>query len=447
MSPKGDISLEQRNFAMKKRAIFFQQGLCVVCAFILASCFSPWKGGEGILTLYMDGTISSRISSPPDKTILEKLHYNIAIDGPTVLNLSSDGKAPIQVSVTPGIYTISVKAFLDSPDGNLYAEGILKNTKVNPGYNSAMIAMQRHFPFWISVADRPFGTEGSYCVTWGNGKYIAGGGDVAPIMAWSANGSDWQLVTSPPSFPDPLERLLFGDGTFVCTGMFGSAGISYSTDGLNWHDATINPPGLFSGALSMHLAYGGESGSKTFLALSGSAVRATSPDGVIWDSSSIFYGVPINDVAWGNGTFVAVGYTGSPTSGYIANSNDGSTWTTVANPFVSTSIYYVSFGNGIFIAVGINGDIAQSIDNGVNWTITAPSLFGGDSINGIAYGDGVFVVVGNSGKMAYSTDDGLTWLSFADSPFGTSNIGSITYGDGRFVAMGYDGKIAYSVMP
>jgi len=127
------------------------------------------------------------------------------------------------------------------------------------------------------------------------------------------------------------------------------------------------------------------------------------------------------DIAYGNGVFVA---SGSPAA---YSTDNGFTWTSVTCP-ISGSIAY---GNGVFVMVTIN-DQAYSTDNGVTWTSVTSPLSG--TWNDVTYGDGVFVMVGSSSVQARSTDYGLTWTSVA-SPLSGDWLG-VMYGNGVFVMVG-----------
>jgi hypothetical protein len=178
----------------------------------------------------------------------------------------------------------------------------------------------------------------------------------------------------------------------------------------------------------------------------------------------------INAIAYGNGRFVAVGYSSSgyyPNTTYtgkMAYSANGSNWTAVSNStFTSDIINAIAYGNNRFVAVGSDGEMAYSTD-GVNWTAvedrTAWSYeYSGNTyysaIYAIAYGNGKWVAGGSGGRMAYSDDNGVTWKAVADSTVWehtysdgsktTSSIEGIAYGNGRWVAGGYlYGKMAYS---
>jgi hypothetical protein len=83
--------------------------------------------------------------------------------------------------------------------------------------------------------------------------------------------------------------------------------------------------------------------------------------GTTWTSRTS-QGNLLNGVAYGNGTFVAVGRNGT-----ILTSPDGVGWTQRTSG-TSNHLNGVTYGNGLFVAVGERGAILTSPD-GVNWTL------------------------------------------------------------------------------
>ncbi|WP_461257692.1 hypothetical protein [Treponema sp. R80B11-R83G3] len=147
--------------------------------------------------------------------------------------------------------------------------------------------------------------------------------------------------------------------------------------------------------------------------------------------------VAVTSIAYGNNTFVAVGY--GQDGGKIATSTDGVNWKAVADTKFTTAIISIGYGNGTFVAGGDYGKMAYSSDNGATWTAVEDSTFGSNtnsSINAIAYGNSTFVAVGRVG-IAYSTNNGATWTKVEDNnlPYYKN---AIAFGNGMFVAVGLD---------
>lgn len=166
------------------------------------------------------------------------------------------------------------------------------------------------------------------------------------------------------------------------------------------------------------------------------AAIATSSDSVTWTlRTTTGFGSTayIKDICWSGTYLVAVS-----DEGHIAtSSSSGSTWTQrakSANPFEA-----VAFGAGTYIAVGYRE--LWTSTNGTNWTDRS-STFLNLFASSAAYGNGLFVVVDNIGKI-YTSLDGITWTQ-RTSPFGNTKINKVTYGGNKFVAVGVGGKIATS---
>ena len=124
-------------------------------------------------------------------------------------------------------------------------------------------------------------------------------------------------------------------GTFVAVGILGT--ILTSANGATWTSNTFpfnNPPAP--------TLYGVAFGNGSFVAV-GHAVVLTSADGVTWASQPIDPTVELQSVAFGNGGFVAVGK-----DGLILSSLNGITWVTEISG-TSQDLIVVNFGNGKFL--------------------------------------------------------------------------------------------------
>ena len=91
------------------------------------SCFSPWKGDEATLTLLFGDSPGSREMAP------DGVVHDIELDGPSGRQTHpGEGAKSFSVTVVPGYWKISVKAFLD---GSFYAEG-KKDADIKAGRNN-----------------------------------------------------------------------------------------------------------------------------------------------------------------------------------------------------------------------------------------------------------------------------------------------------------------------
>jgi hypothetical protein len=123
----------------------------------------------------------------------------------------------------------------------------------------------------------------------------------------------------------------------------------------------------------------------------------TSTDGSNWTSRSSNTTNWLKGVAYGNGTFVAVGL-----SGTVLTSKDGATWTPVAIN-TTAELRGIAFGNGYFVAVGEEagrGSILTSSDNGNTWVARPSGSENG--FYGVNYGNNMFYAVGAAGTILYS---------------------------------------------
>lgn len=187
----------------------------------------------------------------------------------------------------------------------------------------------------------------------------------------------------------------------------------------------------------MSLVGCGEGENAQMLSGSGAGTILTSGNGSSWAGQVSGTTNQLNNIAFGNGLFVVVGYNGT-----ILTSPDGSTWTsrTSHNPngtVLNLSLYGVTYGNGQFVAVGDFGIILSSTD-GINWSQPVPGNINSNPLNGVTYANGQFIAVGYSGIM-YSSD-GVTWNSINTQPSGitgpTVDLYSVTYGNGLFITVG-----------
>lgn len=256
---------------------------------------------------------------------------------------------------------------------------------------------------------------------------------------YSTNSSYWSKTTI-PEIADGYRGIAYKSATFVAVGI-NSEYSGYSTDGMSWQRASMPGKERWNDVAC---------GDGKFVAvslLSTSTPRisqaAGSLDGLSWEYVSISHSYSWTGIAYGGGKFVAVS-----SDGYFTYSSDrGATWSTpakIADGYAFPSIVY---GNGYFIAVGTS-KLAYS-SNGAEWsTVTLPST---GTWGPIAYGNGRLVIVSTStAKAIYSdTANGTIWGETSLPPFGSESESwnDVTYGNGRFVAVGGSASsviIAYS---
>jgi len=157
-------------------------------------------------------------------------------------------------------------------------------------------------------------------------------------------------------------------------------------------------------------------------------VTYSNDGGRTWEEYVSAQLVSCQDIAFGNGTFVAVG-----SSQIFFSTDNARTWTTVN---VSTAYWArIAFGNDTFVAFGTNYPdrlMMYSTDNGQTWSgpVVVPGVW-----SDIAFGNDTFVMIGY--QSIYSTDNGQSWSVPINFP-GIYGFYSIAFGNDTFVAVGQD---------
>lgn len=155
------------------------------------------------------------------------------------------------------------------------------------------------------------------------------------------------------------------------------------------------------------------------------------PGGTNW----YFY----EDVAYGNGRFVAVTRIGQLVGSPLAStvgiySAQGTGWTSMTMPSAEWST--VAYGDNKFVATS-SGTAAAYSSDGISWT--SSTLPASQLWQTLAYGAGLWVTCGNSSTYATSTD-AITWTSRTLPGGGSYNISAMTYANGYFVALDQNGS-------
>ena len=152
--------------------------------------------------------------------------------------------------------------------------------------------------------------------------------------------------------------------TFIAVGGAYNAVILTSSDGITWSKLEI-------AGLSLNSVVYGQGKFVAFGDYQGNDVFITSGDGVAWSSPAAADAKTPSEIfsaVYAEGYFVGVGQ-----GGIIITSPDGNTWTQRVSNAVWT-LKDVAFGNGTFVAVGDNGTIVQSDPvSGVSNSTISPS--------------------------------------------------------------------------
>jgi hypothetical protein len=267
--------------------------------------------------------------------------------------------------------------------------------------------------------------------------------------------NNWQPVYTNTFTINQFYDIIYASGSYVVVGAYASAttnAIITSPDGITWTSRTSSLSGEQNNAI-VYAQTGSTDESKIFVVVSSrpnSAITMqTSPDAVTWTARSLpsYYTNQSDDwrgVAYGTGTFVAVGRGNQLNNDSVVTSPNSITWTGRSASYVDSQntwndVCYAMTGStsasGIFVAVGntspgVATSTIMTSPDGINWTSRTSSLAtSNNSFNCISYLSGTFVAGGLS---IITSPDGITWTTQVSSfSYGASKI---IYVSGTFIA-------------
>jgi hypothetical protein len=257
--------------------------------------------------------------------------------------------------------------------------------------------------------------SGHGIITYGNGVFVTNSSWGAYNAAYSTDGISWTASSLPVNQGYPVS--MYGNGYFVLVAS-GATNVMYSTNGQSWSQVSIgNTFNRTDGAY----------GNGKYVVVGNGQTYNYSSNLTTWTSGTL----PLTGdwrIAYGNGTFVALGYG----TRQIIYSYDGIYWN-IANTKVDYALNWtgLKYANGRFIAsVYSGGGSAYSLD-GINWYSAIGT--GGENLDKISYGNGVYFV--SSTGSYYTSGDGTTYNN--STPWSvTYEAGNTAYGLGKFQAIG-----------
>ena len=261
-------------------------------------------------------------------------------------------------------------------------------------------------------------------VTYGAGVFVAVG-EQGTIVS-SPDGVTWTKETNPAALT--LEDILHANGVFVAVGR--GPTLMTSPDGHAWTKHTYD-----QGSGPLNLIHDGS----RFVLLKAGASLSISTNGVNWtQAGGVGALYDAGGIAFGNGTYVEVGYkrTGQPPDVYSALSLSGP-WTK-RDGKSTANMFGVGFAKGLFIAGGQDGTLITSPD-GSDWTARDSKTSG--FIWSVTAGGPYAVAASQWGRMLVS-ENGIDWLRMETEV--TGHLKDVVFGQGTFVAVGWDGAIVQS---
>ena len=354
-----------------------------------------------------------------------------------------------------------------TPQGNdLYGIAYSGTTYVAVGINAVLSSPDSRN--WVSVSNSNFSS-----VAYGNGRFVAAGGNVAT----SVDGTNW--ISQPSACCGYIASVLWTGDKFVAVG---NIQIRISSDGLTWQNKA--PPtvagynfGLSAQATdgagtvvvvgeadaSVGAGYAGlivtsTDGGNTwslesynvfnplvsvvyvgtqFVALSNQGDILVSTDGKGWNKAirSLDSTISWQTLAWNGTQVVAVG-----NGGHLAVASAGvSSWT--AQPYPGLNPTSLLWDGHQFVSVGKSGEIWTG---GLgSWTAGSQDVTQGNSLLGIAWNGTYFLGVGRNETLVTSPD-GINWRHGYK---GTPNLNAVTAVNDTFIMVGDNGTILTSSNP
>jgi hypothetical protein len=152
-------------------------------------------------------------------------------------------------------------------------------------------------------------------------------------------------------------------------------------------------------------------------------------NGGTWATTTVPYNGASYSVAYGNGIFVALVFTGIAVDNKYMTSPDGLNWT--ARTFPTSDYWYkIIYGDGKFVVAMLLGSTVLTSTDALSWATTSTSMA---TTVSLAYGKGTYVAL-TSGLAAASSNDAITWTA-RSTPSPLLQWSSVTYGNGLFVAV------------
>ena len=316
------------------------------------------------------------------------LFVAVANNGTTAnVMYSSDGN--VWSNVTAGAYLNEAWSAVTYGNGTFVA-----SANDGPNYTHFIYSINGQYWFTYGIAEVPFSSN---CITYGNGYFaIPSSNTAVPQVAFAPSLTvPWQYSTVPSA-----------SYTGITYGPRGFVGVSPTQFTLGFSPQFWINPAQVSTSNKLNSSYwnGLAYGNGTFVAVGNGLIQGTRNQGNTWNSY-VSSNVACITYSQNLGTFVAVSNTfvyGTYTS------HDGLNWTQNTNlpsavPSATTAITY---GNGLFVSV-LNGDsnVLTSRD-GVYWNLEQGAIAVARWTS-IAYGSGVFVAVGSS--IIARSIDGNSW--------------------------------------
>jgi hypothetical protein len=247
---------------------------------------------------------------------------------------------------------------------------------------------------WTSVAGfastrRTFGIDSdanTYVIVGESGTLFSS----TDAVTWTVRTS--QFGTS------SIEGIVYANSQFVAAGAAGK--VSTSTDGITWVSRTT----AYLTRIDA-IAYG----AGLYVVTQSNGTIQTSTDAITWTSRYMGFSIQADNLIFANEVFVA----GGNSNNLLATSTDGITWVsrTLTNYInQGTQIEDLAYHNGLYLAVGGSGMLHSSTD-AITWTTGKSVNYAALGADTISYVYDKYLVGLENGSIRVSTD-----LQFFEAP-------------------------------
>lgn len=222
-------------------------------------------------------------------------------------------------------------------------------------------------------------------------------GDTNTIQ-YSSDGSNWSLATG--GFTNYGTTVKSQADRFVA---FGN-GVRWSIDGINWNPSASQP--AFT-AIGYGTVTSGPTPLAAWLGIAGTTIYISINDGVSWSVTANTTSAPVNDIAYNNGKWIAVG------SNVIQISFTGLSWAAATTSFsASITFYSIAYNRnlGVWVAGGRSSQSTETLwrsTDGLTWTQATSGGFS-TSVDSYGIGYGVFSLAASTIAVGKSAVDVIT---------------------------------------
>jgi len=273
------------------------------------------------------------------------------------------------------------------------------------GNGSTALAISAEGISWVPVSSS---LSTAYCVAWNGALWVAGGVGTATIV-YSTNGVNWTNASI--SGLSSVRSVAWTNGKWIAVGD-GSNIWADSSNGINWTSYLGGAGGFFTGA-----SYGILGSVGGWIAAGNGGLKASS-SGATWSPVGAGLFSVGRAIATNGKQFIALGSGANS----LAYSYDGVSWIGLGLSIFSVSGYDAAFGTNSWVAVGQGTNSLAVSNDGLTWTGLGTGIF--SSATSVYWNGVAFIATGQGPNTLASSPDGYNWTGLGSSTFTNASYGS-----------------------